>query len=43
MSRWRGPLTLPFIALANLLFSLAERFTRDDALCLGYAVVAVKR
>lgn len=42
MSRWRGVLTIPFIALTQVFFRLAERFTRDDALCLGYAVVAVK-
>lgn len=42
MSRWRGPLTMPFIALAQLAAALAERFTRDEMLSLGYAVVARK-
>lgn len=42
MSRWRGPLTLPFIGLTQVLFGLLEGITSDDALCLGYAVVARK-
>lgn len=43
MSRWRGPLTLPFIGLVQMAFALFERFTDDDALCLGWTVVARKR
>lgn len=42
MSRWRGALTMPFIATAQMLFFVAEKFARDDALCLGYSVVAHK-
>lgn len=42
MSRWRGLLTTPFIALANAFFGVAERFAKDDALCLGYTVIARK-
>jgi SAM-dependent methyltransferase len=43
MSRWRGPLVLPFVGLAQIFFAFAERFTRDEALCLGWTVVARKR
>ena len=42
MSKWRGLLTLPFIALTQGFFALMERFAKDDALCLGYTVVARK-
>jgi SAM-dependent methyltransferase len=42
MSRWRGLLTMPFIAITQAFFFLAEKFARDDALCLGYSVVARK-
>jgi len=42
MSRVRGVLTLPFIALTQGLFALLEKVARDDALCLGYSVVARK-
>jgi SAM-dependent methyltransferase len=42
MSRWRGPLSLPFIAAAQVFFATAERFAEDDALCLGYSVVATR-
>ncbi|MCB9898885.1 MAG: class I SAM-dependent methyltransferase [Planctomycetes bacterium] len=42
MSRWRGVLTLPFIALTQVFFAVAERFAKDDALALGYTVVARK-
>ena len=40
LSRWRGPLTMPFVALNQLFFAVAERFVRDDSLALGYSVVA---
>ena len=42
LSRWRAPLVLPLIALVQLFFALAARFSRDDTLCLGYGVVARK-
>ena len=42
MHKLFGPLTLPFIAAAQLLAAGAERFAKDDALCLGYHVVARK-
>lgn len=42
MHKLRGPLSLPFIALAQLAAVAAERFAKDDALCLGYRVVARK-
>jgi SAM-dependent methyltransferase len=38
----RGPLSLPFLALTQAFFALMERFARDDALCLGYGVVATR-
>lgn len=43
MSRWRGPLTLPFIALTQTVFAALERITADDHLSLGYLVVARRR
>ena len=42
MSRWRGVLTMPFVFLTQSIFFVAERFAKDDALCLGYSVVARK-
>jgi len=42
MHKLRGPLSLPFIAAAQLLAAAAEPFAKDDALCLGYRVVARK-
>ncbi len=42
LSRWRAPLVLPFVALAQLGFVLCERFSDDRDACLGYAVVARK-
>jgi SAM-dependent methyltransferase len=42
MSRWRGILTMPFVAAAQLAFFVAEKFARDETLCLGYSVVARK-
>lgn len=42
MSRWRGLLTMPFIAMTQIFFFIAEKFARDDALCLGYSVIARK-
>lgn len=43
LSRLRGPLVLPLIALTQLFFALAERYATDDALCLGWTAVATKR
>ncbi len=43
MSRWRGVLTMPIVFLTQSLFFVAEKFAKDDALCLGYSVVARKR
>src|SRR5262249_16846997 len=41
LSRWRAPLVLPFVALAQLLFAAAERLFRDEQACtLGLAAVA---
>jgi SAM-dependent methyltransferase len=40
LARWRAPLVLPLIGLVQLTFLVLERFTRDTAACLGYAVVA---
>lgn len=42
MSRWRGPLVMPLIALTQAFFWVMERFARDDALCLGWTVVATR-
>ena len=42
MSRWRGLLTLPFIAATQIAFAIAEKFVKDDALSLGFWVVARK-
>jgi SAM-dependent methyltransferase len=42
VSRWRGLLVMPLIALVQMAFALAGRMTRDDALCLGHTVVARK-
>jgi SAM-dependent methyltransferase len=42
LSRWRAPFVLPLIALVQLFFAFAARFSRDDTLCLGYGVVARK-
>ncbi len=42
MSKWRGAATLPVIALAQMFFFVMEKFAKDDALCLGYSVVAHK-
>lgn len=39
----RGPLALPFLAAAQLFFAVMERFAKDDALCLGYGVVATRK
>jgi SAM-dependent methyltransferase len=38
----RGPLALPFLAAAQLFFAVMERFAKDDALSLGYGVVATR-
>ena len=43
MSRWRGPLVTPLIALTQLTFAGLERLVTDDALCLGWTLVARKR
>jgi len=40
LSRWRAPFVLPLIALVQIAFSWAGRFTHDDGLCLGYTVIA---
>ncbi len=42
MSRWRAPLVLPFIGLAQSLFLLFEPLCSDTNACLGYVVVARK-
>jgi len=40
LSRWRAPFVLPLIALVQLFFGAAARFSNDKGSCLGYAVVA---
>ncbi len=41
MSRWRAPLVIPFIALAQVFFRSMGALCKDDQLtCMGYAVVA---
>jgi SAM-dependent methyltransferase len=40
LSRWRAPLVLPVIALAQAFFVVCERWTDDSGASLGYAVVA---
>ena len=41
MSRWRAPLVMPFMALAQLLFAAAGRWLKDDTVAtLGFAAVA---
>jgi len=42
MSRWRGPLVLPLIALVQTAFAGLERVCSDEHLALGYLVVARK-
>jgi SAM-dependent methyltransferase len=42
MSKVRAPFVLPLIALSQLFFAAMERFAKDDALCLGWTVVAKK-
>jgi SAM-dependent methyltransferase len=36
LSRWRAPFVLPLVALVQLAFSIAEHWTRDEGMCLGY-------
>jgi SAM-dependent methyltransferase len=43
LSRWRAPLVLPCLALVQLAFELAARFSSDTSYCLGYTIVARKR
>jgi hypothetical protein len=43
VSRWRGPLVLPWIGLVQIGFALAGRITHDESLCLGYSVLARKK
>ena len=43
ISRWRGPLVSPLIALVQLGAKLFERFTSDETSTLGYSVVARRR
>ena len=40
MHKWAIPLVLPLCALTLLVFNLLSRFSKDETLCLGYAVLA---
>ncbi len=42
LSRWRAPLALPLIALAQLAFLAASKLNDDDSLAVGYWAVARK-
>lgn len=40
---WAMPIVLPLCALVTLVFGFCARFTGDESLCLGYAVLARRR
>lgn len=40
LSRWRAPFILPLLAIVQIFFATVERWTKDQALCLGYVVRA---
>ncbi len=43
VSRWRGPLVLPLVALVQLFFWACESLSKDTGASLGYSVVARRR
>lgn len=42
LSRWRSTLLLPLLALIQLVFHLASKFTNDTTVVQGYALIARK-